>query len=78
MNHFSPFAVVLTVSFALGGVFSLMTGESLMFRDATASIFTPAYGKLSQATPPSLFSPAMTACCLFIPFISHESPHWWA
>lgn len=44
------------------GVFSLITEQSLIFKDATGSIFTPADGKLSQTTPPSLFSLAITAC----------------
>lgn len=64
MNHqFSTFTVILSVSFSLCGVFSLITEQSLVFKDTSASIFTPAYGKLSQTTPPSLFSLAITACC---------------
>lgn len=45
----------LTVSFTLYGVFSPITEQSLIFKDNAASIYTPAYGKLSQTTPPSFF-----------------------
>lgn len=37
-HHFNAFTVILTVSFALHGVFSPITERSLIFKDDTASI----------------------------------------
>lgn len=39
-HHFNAFTVILTVSFALYGVFSPITEPSLIFKDDTASIYT--------------------------------------
>lgn len=74
MNHrFNAFTVILTVSFALYGVFSPITEPSLIFKDNTASIYTRRMESSARRRLPHCFlSPLLHVfliCVIYIKFI---------
>lgn len=72
-HHFNAFAVILTVSFALYGVFSPITEPSLIFKDNTASIYTRRMESSARRRLPHCFlSPLLHVfliCVIYIKFI---------